>query len=306
MVVPTFVLDAQGSVLIWNRACERLTGVQASEVLGTTNHWKAFYNEPRPCLADLVVQGRIDEIPGMYAMRHDSEDVEGVYRAENWCVMPQRGNELYLAIDAGKILDASGHMVAVVETLRDMTEERRVKVELERLAIQDGLSGLANRRHFDQALATEWVRLRREQRPLTLMMVDVDHFKPYNDLYGHVKGDECLQQVARALAAAVLRPTDVVARYGGEEFGLILPGTDVEGAVTVAERIRASLDQQAIAHAYGIDGKVTVSVGAATLVPDPGHGAPQQLLRMADAALYQAKRAGRNRCVFLPEDPAPG
>jgi PAS domain S-box-containing protein len=90
MVVPTFVLDAQGSVLIWNRACERLTGVQASEVLGTTNHWKAFYNEPRPCLADLVVQGRIDEIPGMYAMRHDSEDVEGVYRAENWCVMPQR------------------------------------------------------------------------------------------------------------------------------------------------------------------------------------------------------------------------
>lgn len=297
LVVPTFVLDAQGRVIIWNRACEQLTGVSAESVLGTCEHWRAFYQEPRPCLADLVAEQRLEEITALYAEHNTSPGFHNGVRAENWCVMPQRGQELYLAIDVGPIYDDQGTLIAVVETLRDKTSEHQASTELERLAHRDGLSGLANRRHFDMCLNTEWVRHRREQRPLSLLMVDVDHFKRYNDLYGHVAGDVCLQQVAQVLAGAVLRPCDVVARYGGEEFALILPAADAHGAETVVDRIQGRIAELNLPHAKGEQGRVTLSLGVATRQPGAADTA-QDLLKLADEALYEAKGAGRNRCIF--------
>ncbi|CAG1001489.1 putative signaling protein [Rhodocyclaceae bacterium] len=131
LVVPTFVLDAESRVVVWNKACERLTGMPASEVIGTREHWRAFYGEPRPCLADLVVQGRMEEVGRLYAAHGDSADDPFGAHAENWCVMPLRGTELYLAIDAGPIRDEEGRIIAVVETLRDMTYRKRTEAALQ-------------------------------------------------------------------------------------------------------------------------------------------------------------------------------
>jgi len=295
LVVPTFVIDPKRRVVIWNRACERLTGVAASEVLGTTQHWQAFYEKQRYCLADLVALERPDKLSELYS-QHLVRSEHGMgFSAENWCVMPKLGNHLYLAIDAGPIHDEEGNLIAVVETLRDMTDQKRAEMALQTLAAKDGLTGLANRRAFDQTLQAEWSRAQRSGKPLSLLFVDVDHFKLLNDKYGHQSGDECLRAVAAIVAAQARRPVDLAARYGGEEFAIILPETDRDGACNVAERIRKSVMELKIAHGAARAGRhVTLSVGVATQVPALDV-APDGLLGQADQALYAAKRLGRNR-----------
>lgn len=130
LVVPTFVLDAEHRVLVWNRACERLTNVLASEIVGTRDHWKAFYESPRPCLADLVAEGNYDDIAGLYSVHDDpSQPANGVH-AENWCWMPHRHERLYLAVDAGPVYDEAGKLIAVVETLRDVTEKQIAQIKV--------------------------------------------------------------------------------------------------------------------------------------------------------------------------------
>jgi diguanylate cyclase (GGDEF)-like protein len=176
-------------------------------------------------------------------------------------------------------------------------ERERLNRELERLAHQDALSGLANRRHFDAIMAREWERLRREERPLALLFIDVDHFKLFNDTYGHGLGDDCLARVGGVLADAARRPGDLAARYGGEEFVVLLPDTDAGGAREVAERILQCVDDLAIPHAAStVSGHVTVSIGMAVRLPDTAATA-SDLLQQADAALYAAKHAGRHRIV---------
>src|SRR6202035_3913333 len=184
LVVPTFVIDPRRRVVIWNRACERLTGVAASEVLGTSGHWRAFYEKRRYCLADLVALDRPDKVSELY--QHGTPNDTGLgLSAENWCVMPKLGNHLYLAIDAGPIHDEAGNLIAVVETLRDMTDQKRAELALKTLAAKDGLTGLGNRRSFDQTLELEWSRAQRAKKPLALLFADVDHFKLFNDQHGH-------------------------------------------------------------------------------------------------------------------------
>ncbi|HEY9103399.1 PAS domain S-box protein [Chitinimonas sp.] len=169
--------------------------------------------------------------------------------------------------------------------------------ELGRMAQQDGLTGVANRRAFDQRLTSEWGRAARASHPLTLLMIDVDHFKRYNDGYGHQMGDECLRQVALVLQGAVSRASDFVARYGGEEFAIVLPETGAEGGAEVAEHIRQALASVHIPHAYSTTSKhVTVSIGIAAFTPQPGMAA-DVLISAADQALYQAKEQGRNRAM---------
>jgi diguanylate cyclase (GGDEF)-like protein len=283
LVVPTFALDKSCRVIIWNKACERLTGVPAEEVLGTREHWRAFYDRPRPCLADLIAQGRSSEIEALYA-HFDVRCDERNYYAENWCVMPRAGTRLCLAIDSGPIFDESGELIAVVETLRDLTTQK-----------EDALTRLANRGAFDIALMREWRRAERQGQPMSLLMADVDCFKLYNDSYGHLRGDACLRAVAATLTVGSRRSGDLVARYGGEEFVVVLPATTAEGAAVVAERIRASVESLAIPHERSdVVPKVTVSVGVATVMP---HllATPDVLVHGADEALYQAKAGGRNR-----------
>jgi len=166
---------------------------------------------------------------------------------------------------------------------------------LRSLSFLDGLTGIANRRRFDETMAREWRRCGRSHQPMSLIILDVDHFKAYNDHYGHQAGDECLRALAEVLADRVKRPSDLDARYGGEEFVCLLPETENEGAEQVAERLRAAVADRDIPHAHSpVAPHVTISLGVATMMPGPG-GTPDQLAQLADQLLYQAKRSGRNR-----------
>jgi len=181
----------------------------------------------------------------------------------------------------------------------ELTQANR---ELQRLVNLDGLTGIANRRCFDATLQQEWLRLRRYQMPLSLILCDVDCFKAYNDCYGHLAGDDCLRQVAQTLAGACQRSADLVARYGGEEFVLLLPATDTAGAICLIETIQTQLQQVALPHSHSaIADHITISAGIATLIPS-GLQEPSQLIEYADEALYQAKSQGRNRycCATSP------
>lgn len=166
--------------------------------------------------------------------------------------------------------------------------------ELKRLASLDGLTAIANRRHFDTVLDDEWRRAVRQGRDLSILMCDIDHFKEYNDSYGHPSGDECLRQVARVLASAMDRGGDLVARYGGEEFVAVLPETSLEGASFVAERMRQAIAQLKLTHGGSPFGCLTASFGIASAVPG-AKSDPLKILAAADRALYQAKQNGRNR-----------
>lgn len=169
-------------------------------------------------------------------------------------------------------------------------------LRLQHLASQDGLTGLHNRRALDEALLAECRRARRELAPLSVLMLDIDHFKHYNDLYGHPAGDQCLRLVADAMRESVNRPADIVARYGGEEFACVLPATSFDGALTVARRIATAVRQLNLDHAGSPGGKLTISIGCSEL---RNGDAPADLLGAADQALYRAKREGRDRICYI-------
>jgi diguanylate cyclase (GGDEF)-like protein len=167
---------------------------------------------------------------------------------------------------------------------------------LEELASLDGLTGLANRRGFDRELDHAWHRADELREPLALIMIDIDHFKLFNDRYGHVQGDACLRAVGETLSLVALDKALIVARYGGEEFALLLPGLDIEHAVALAEEARRSIEELLMTHADSPCGIVTISIGVESRVPDPGQSAAC-LVEVADRALYDAKRRGRNTVI---------
>ncbi|PQO99524.1 diguanylate cyclase [Massilia phosphatilytica] len=298
LAIPIFVLDLTSRVMLWNRACERLTGVPAREIIGTREHWRSFFEERRPTLADLLIEKRAAEAHQPRIGMPDDPHLA----AESWCDMPRMGRRRYLATDASPIYDERGRLAAVVETLRDMTDEKLAQIALEQLATRDGLTGLANRRCFDETLHAEWARALRQRQPLSLLMVDVDNFKAYNDANGHLGGDECLKRIATAVASE-MRANDLVARYGGEEFAVILPNQSLKGAASVAERIRTRVEQLQVPNRLAPERHVTVSIGAATAIASPDNSA-SELVAIADAALYRAKHMGRNRISLPLTEPA--
>lgn len=174
----------------------------------------------------------------------------------------------------------------------------QANVELSSLALSDGLTQLANRRAFDTAVQREMTRARREGSTVSLLMLDVDHFKKFNDNYGHPAGDACLRRIASAISSQVTRPTDLPARYGGEEFVVLLPATSPHGVATVADRIRKAVTALQIEHAFNGEGTVTISIGGATVIPGSDDMDLARLIASADEALYAAKRKGRNRFEF--------
>lgn len=303
LVTATFVLDQNGEVAIWNKACERLTGIAAEEIVGSRDHWKAFYSKQRMCLADVLVQGRTSGLSKLYAVHARPSIYGNGYKAENWCVMPRIGSKVYLAVDAGPIYDNEGNLIAVVETIRDITDQKNAQATLEVMAVTDELTGLFNRRHFNEHLDQEWRRALRSREPLSLILLDIDYFKQYNDHYGHPAGDECLKSVAGALRRSLLRTSDMAIRYGGEEFCILLPNTNLEGAHNIAQRIRSAIARLGIPHPFSITSDVvTLSDGIASTVPSP-KGSPSQLISMADDALYTAKTLGRNQSVKAAVSP---
>lgn len=184
---------------------------------------------------------------------------------------------------------------------RKKTEEalKQANKELLRLANLDGLTGIANRRCFDKSLSREWLRLKREESPLTLLLSDIDYFKLYNDYYGHQAGDECLRRIAKAIAESCKRPADLVARYGGEEFAILLPNTNLDGAIYITQQIQQKIASMAIPHQCSdASNQVTLSIGLVSMIP-ANETSPEIMIAAADKALYQAKDQGRNTyCIY--------
>ncbi|WP_413167001.1 diguanylate cyclase [Capilliphycus salinus ALCB114379] len=200
-----------------------------------------------------------------------------------------------------RLLEQLATPIAVAIQQAELYEQLQMaNQELEKMAMTDGLTRVANRRFFEEMLSKEWSRVRRENASLSLILCDVDYFKRYNDTYGHLAGDSCLKQVAQALQEGAKRAGDLVARYGGEEFAILLPKTDLEGAILVAETISAQVRSLQIPHENSpIKPYVTVSVGVACIVPEPPL-TPETLVLRADQALYQAKTNGRDRWFAAP------
>ena len=183
------------------------------------------------------------------------------------------------------------------ELLRVTRQLEEANRNLQKLSFLDGLTGIANRRRFDEVLLNEWQRAIRENLPISLIILDIDYFKNYNDRYGHLMGDECLKRVAQSFSAALKRSADLVARFGGEEFAVVLPNTDRKGAIATAEMLRRGIEEMMIPHmASTVGSYLTVSAGVSSTVP-ARYSHPDELVQSADEALYQAKHTGRNKVM---------
>ena len=200
------------------------------------------------------------------------------------------------------VRNGQGEVEALIGFMFDISERKKteekllaLQKELEALSFKDGLTGIANRRQLDASLEREWESARGSRAPLSLLLLDVDYFKQFNDLYGHIEGDKCLVDIAQTLSLAAVGGRDVVARFGGEEFVILLPETDALGAKKVAERCQRLIEKRAITHAESPHGqRVTVSIGVGTVLPD--HGMSTTVFMQAvDRQMYAAKQNGRNR-----------
>ena len=252
------------------------------------------------CCQQLRQRPEAQEVPVlMITVLDDSDSVDRAFEAGatdyvtkpiHWPVLCQRVRRLLNAYWATMQLQAQ------IERERALTVQlEAANSELKRLAMIDGLTGIANRRYFDEVLDREWRRAVRDRLPFSLLLCDVDCFKLYNDTCGHVMGDRCLEKVATILAQSVQRPADLIARYGGEEFVMIMPNTPMLGARQIAERIQVGLAQAAIPHPQSSVGSaVTLSIGLLCVVPERDWSATEALKRV-DQMLYRAKTAGRNQ-----------
>lgn len=281
MPIGLCLVDATGAIYFRNHGFERLFNTEstAPATLGDLL---------RQSLSDLDARARVNE--HWHADLAQARTRDGVLAPRDVRMQLPDGREHTLAV--GGLVFGDQLMI----TFEDRTELLAQSERLHRMAYLDGLTGITNRRGFDEALRAAWERCASESRPLALLMIDIDEFKAYNDLYGHLKGDECLQAVATALRTDLARPQDLTARYGGEEFVCLLPDCSLAGATTIAERHADAVRQLALPHkASRADWRVTVSIGGASVRPGSDSACPDQLIARADAMLYRAKQAGRNR-----------
>lgn len=267
-------------------SCTRVLGWAQEELVGTTPEF-------------LVHQ---EDLPRLFTSAARTISGEETVPPVTVRVYRKNGSLAWVEIEAKPVLDPlTGAPTQIVLILRDVTARAEREKELEELAVTDGLTGLLNRRGFDQVLEEVWRATVRAGSQMSLLLLDIDHFKSFNDLYGHPAGDDCLRTVATAVSANLARDADQAARYGGEEFAIVLPGTDAEGAMKVAEGIRLAVLALRLPHATSSMGTgfLTASVGVATALARNGGSMrmPESLLLTADTALYKAKREGRNRAA---------
>ncbi|MGD0722147.1 MAG: PAS domain S-box protein [Roseiarcus sp.] len=267
-------------------ACREILGYEPEDLIGVGPVSMVHPEDAATVALRLkrLLDGDAERLSAVNRIRH--RDGRWIWVEAQWRALREPGSQLPVGI-IGSLRDISARK-AVEDQLAEATKR------LETLAGQDGLTGLANRRVFDEAFAREYARARREQGRIALIMVDVDRFKQFNDIYGHPEGDECLRRIGKAIKDTIQRPGDLVARYGGEEFAVILPMTDERGAAVVAERIRRAVQDLAIRHAGAAQGVVTISQGVDAAGPRTFDLGRDSLLDNADRALYRAKDVGRN------------
>lgn len=300
-IVITDATAPDNPVIYVNPGFERMTGYSSAEVIGKNCRFLQREDREQPAL-EIIRQAIRQQKECRVTVRNYRKD----------------GTLFWNDISISPIRDEAGKVTHYIAVQTNITEYKRVEEErkryqssleqmnlelyqlnqtLHRLANSDGLTGVANRRRFEEHLKQEWRRMLREQLPLSVILGDIDYFKTYNDSYGHLEGDDCLKVVARAIDRVVNRPADLVARYGGEEFAIILPNTPAEGAMQVAQSIRKAILQLQIPHQSSpVREYVTMSLGIATQIPTQ-ELSPKNLIEAADQALYRAKEQGRNCAV---------
>jgi diguanylate cyclase (GGDEF)-like protein len=290
------VLDSDQRVVLWNQWMEQHSELSAPAVLGKT--FAEVFPQMIGSRTDLAIQAALrNNFASLISQTLNKMPFPLHIAAGDGAPVPmqQAVQVMPIAIAAG----ARHCLIQITDVTLAVARDRKLReqaVGLQAQIFSDGLTGIANRRRFDLHLEDEFRRAKRNGVPLTLIMIDVDSFKNYNDNYGHQRGDECLIRIAAALSRTVGRPCDLVARYGGEEFGVILPDTSAEGAQRIAESMRAEVEALEIGHAYSdVAPHVTISLGVVTQVPHPGIAA-SHMIGAADRALYRAKHSGKN-CV---------
>ncbi|WP_136523918.1 EAL domain-containing protein [Geomonas ferrireducens] len=291
--VPIFVLDPEHRVLIWNRACEELTGRKAQEMVGTDLAWQAFYPSPTPVLADLVITGDLERVREECGPVRQSHLIPEGLQAEGW-YNNLNGQDRYIVFDAAPVRSGSGKLLAVIESLEDITQRKRYEEQLEYQASYDLLTGLVNRNLLADRMRQALLMSRRERREVALFMLDLDSFQAVNDAVGHDEGDRLLKVIAERLAGCV-RAEDTVARRDSDEFVVLISDPAAsDNAALIAGKL-----QEAVARPIRLAGRevaVTANVGIA-VHPRDGEDAPT-LLRNAEAALYRAKELGRQNFQF--------
>lgn len=233
-----------------------------------------------------------------------TQSLAGVDHEADYRALTHDGRYVWIRDVVHVVRKADGSVDSLIGFMFDISERKQteqklasLQKELEELSFRDGLTGVANRRRFDALMELEWSNARRNRQPLSLLMIDIDYFKQYNDCYGHLEGDACLKRVAWLLASAATRARDLLARFGGEEFVLLLPETDEAAVLKLADRCRELILAEQIPHARSAVGPMlTISLGVGTAIP--GHGdEPLSFIGTVDKRLYQAKQEGRNRVV---------
>jgi len=300
--IATFVIGKDHKILYWNRAMEKLSGIMAEEAVGSKNPWKGFYRENRPVMADLIVDGRQGEIPYWYPGKYNKAKLlEGIYQATDFFPKLEGGGK-WLRFTVSALRNPAGTLIGAVETLEDVTDRKLAEdalVESEtmyrELSITDALTGLYNSRYFYSQLQAEMERADRYRHPFSLLLLDIDDFKDFNDTYGHVEGDDVLVRLGEVIQRC-LRKTDSAYRYGGEEFTVALPETAGDAAIILAERIRKEFADERF-YPLGGDTAVrkTVSVGVTQYI---FHEELKAFLKRADFNMYHAKDQGKNRVYY--------
>ena len=276
-------LDVRSGGFIWEQ--------QAAEVLGVA---------AGPLPADAAALAAVAHPDDAGAVASALQQLGDVGVCEVGLRVGQGAGQRHLSL-RGRVLDRDlrGRALRAVGLVLDVTAEKAMEEQMLRMVMSDALTGVPNRRAFDQALRGEWRRCTRALDPLSMIMVDIDDFKRFNDTFGHLVGDAALIAVARALAASLHREGDLLARFGGEEFAVVLPGVDETGALLVAEALVEAVRAVTVRQAGGW--RLTVSVGAASWTPGSARGTSMELVDRADRALYAAKAAGKDRAVATTE-----
>lgn len=303
ITIPTFVIDHNHIVTHWNQACANITGLAAAEVIGTRQQWRAFYTTERPVMADLIVDEVIEEMVAKhYGGKYQrSKIVDDAFEAEDF--FPHFGKAgKWLYFTAAPLRDSNGRISGAIETLQDISERRKAELALKEserlyrdLSITDGLTGLYNSRHFFGRAKEEIIRRNRYASSLSLILLDVDDFKKFNDTYGHIDGDRVLAKLAEVIREEI-REVDSAYRYGGEEFTVIFPETEPKEAEIVAERIRKAFEVTVFSPAPKVSVSMTISIGGGS------YHAGEDLtsfVKRVDEAMYDAKKLGKNRIIFV-------
>lgn len=280
--------DLSSRVLYVSQAVAEMLGYRPAEVYRKSVQFDLMYPSEVAAYADALEAVRRQRESRTLIFRIRRKDGSSMWAED--CISLYRDEQ-------------TGEPIGFVNVVRDITHRKEAEdrlqsayKELEVLAAIDSLTGVANRRHFDAVLDAEWKRAMRNGTEISILLIDVDFFKNFNDIYGHLKGDDCLRDIAATISGCTHRSTDMVARYGGEEFAVILPETDEAGAAALAERIRAMVQSHGVRHAGNAHRMVTISIGCSCMIPSRGSSC-LPLIEAADKALYRAKDKGRNRVV---------